>query len=196
MANRHNHYEAAFEAYLRSRGTPYIAVDEAKRSLLSNGDSIKSLDFIVAAPGRNIWLIDIKGRRFPAGEAQKQYWKNWSTRDDMLSLARWERLFGENFSGLFVFVYHLVDDRSPLPAEELFKFHDNLYGMMAVRLSDYVANARPVSPRWNTWAMPAATFRHCAQPLSKLLGPETTISASICSNYTSQLKDKVSNSLF
>ena len=34
MANRDNHYEAAFEAYLRSRGVPYIAVDEARRSLL------------------------------------------------------------------------------------------------------------------------------------------------------------------
>ena len=45
MANRDNHYEAAFEEYLRSRGVPYVAVDEAKRSVLSNGASIKSLDF-------------------------------------------------------------------------------------------------------------------------------------------------------
>jgi hypothetical protein len=43
MANRDNHYEAAFEEYLRSRGVPYVAVDEAKRSLLSDGASIKSL---------------------------------------------------------------------------------------------------------------------------------------------------------
>ena len=34
MANRDNHYEAAFEEFLRSRGVPYVAVDEAKRSLL------------------------------------------------------------------------------------------------------------------------------------------------------------------
>jgi hypothetical protein len=46
MANRDNHYEAAFEQYLRERGIPYVAVDEAKRSVLSNGASIKSLDFI------------------------------------------------------------------------------------------------------------------------------------------------------
>jgi hypothetical protein len=43
MANRDNHYEAAFEQHLRSRGVPYIAVDEAKRSLLSDGASLKSL---------------------------------------------------------------------------------------------------------------------------------------------------------
>ena len=43
MANRDNHYEAAFEEFLRRRGVPYVAVDEAKRSLMSNGASIKSL---------------------------------------------------------------------------------------------------------------------------------------------------------
>lgn len=82
MANRDNHYEAAFEAYLRSRCVPYVAVDEAKRSLLSNGGSIKSLDFIVSGgvdisvcPTRPItWLVDVKGRRFPSGDEQKQYW--------------------------------------------------------------------------------------------------------------------------
>ncbi len=95
MANRDNHYEAAFEEFLRSRGVPYVAVDEAKRSLLSDGGSIKSLDFIVSggvdlsecqAAGKDIctnhsarsvtWLVDVKGRRFPSGDVQKQYWKN------------------------------------------------------------------------------------------------------------------------
>ena len=33
-------------------------------------------------------LVDVKGRRFPSGDEQKQYWKNWSTRDDLVSLAR------------------------------------------------------------------------------------------------------------
>ena len=74
MANRDNHYEAAFEGYLRGRGVPYVAVDEAKRSVLSNGASIKSLDFIVSSPGNTTWLVDVKGRRFPSGDEQKQYW--------------------------------------------------------------------------------------------------------------------------
>jgi hypothetical protein len=76
MANRDNHYEAAFEEYLRSRGVPYVAVDEAKRSVLSDGGSIKSLDFIVSTPNRVTWLVDVKGRKFPSGDIQKQYWKN------------------------------------------------------------------------------------------------------------------------
>ncbi|HEX3726437.1 MAG TPA: HYExAFE family protein, partial [Pirellulales bacterium] len=108
MANRDNHYEAAFEAYLRQRKIPYVAVDEAKRACWAEG-SIKSLDFIVSSRTGSSWLVDVKGRRFPSGE-QKQYWKNWSTRDDLVSLAQWVRLFGEQFGGLFVFAYNVVGD--------------------------------------------------------------------------------------
>lgn len=172
MANRDNHYEAAFEAYLRSRGIPYVAVDEAKRSVFSNGASIKSLDFIVASPGQKTWLVDIKGRRFPSGDEQKQYWKNWSTRDDIDSLAQWEQLFGPTFRGLFVFAYDVLGDRAPLPAEEMFEFRESLYGFVAVPLQDYAEYARPISPRWDTLAMPAADFRRLAIPMAELLGQE------------------------
>lgn len=186
MANRDNHYEAAFEEFLRTRGVPYVAVDEAKRSLMSDGASIKSLDFIVSGgvdPSDNTktgedacrkgpisWLVDVKGRRFPSGDVQKQYWKNWSTRDDLRSLAQWEELFGASFRGLFVFAYDVLGDRAPLPAEELFEFRGNLYGFIAVPLSDYAAYAQPISPRWDTWAMPAGEFRRLARPLVELLG--------------------------
>lgn len=170
MANRDNHYEAAFEEFLRRHGVPYVAVDEAKRTLMSNGASIKSLDFIVSAPGQRTWLVDVKGRRFPSGDIQKQYWKNWSTRDDLRSLAQWETLFGVSFRGLFVFAYDVQGDRAPLPAEELFEFRGSLYGFIAVPLGDYAGHARPISPRWDTWAMPAAEFRKFARPLVELLG--------------------------
>ena len=40
MANRDNHYEAAFEEYLRARRIPYVAVDEARRSVMADGQSI------------------------------------------------------------------------------------------------------------------------------------------------------------
>ena len=170
MANRDNHYEAAFEEYLRSRGVPYVAVDEAKRSVLSDGASIKSLDFIVSSPGPVRWLVDVKGRKFPSGDIQKQFWKNWSTRDDLVSLAQWERLFGQGFCGLFVFAYNILGNRAPLPYEQLFKFRNKLYGFVAVRLMDYAGYARPISAKWDTLAMPAADFRRLARPLDELLG--------------------------
>jgi hypothetical protein len=170
MANRENHYEAAFEAYLRSRLVPYVAVDEARRSCWSEG-SIKSLDFIVSPPGRASWLVDVKGRRFPSGE-QKQYWKNWSTRDDLLSLAQWERLFGEQFGGLFVFAYNVVGDRAPLPADDLFEFRGGVYAFIGIRLNEYARHARPISPRWDTLAMPTGQFRQLAAPIDRFFGDQ------------------------
>ena len=165
--NRDKHYEAAFEAYLRTRRLPYVAVDEARRSLVADG-SLKSLDFIVSPPGQLSWLVDVKGRRFPSGDEQKQYWKNWSTRDDLRSLAAWGQHFGDGFCPMLVFAYHLVADRSPLPREQLFAFRGAEYGFLGVRLNEYVPYARPLSESWDTVAMPTGLFRRAAQPLDEL----------------------------
>jgi hypothetical protein len=162
--HRDNHYEAAFEAYLRARRLPYIAVD-------------KSLDFIVSPIGRTSWLVDVKGRRFPSGDEQKQYWKNWSTRDDLRSLAAWQSYFGADFCPLLVFAYHLVGSRSPLPAEQLFEFRGAYYGFVGIRLADYIPHARPLSDRWDTVAMPAGQFRRTARPLDVLFGDGSSLSA-------------------
>src|SRR5947209_3771675 len=81
MAKRDNHYEAAFESWLRWLRVPYVAVDEAHRSAMPRAAiperTIKSLDFIVSPPNSpGVWLVDIKGRQFPT--AGRQYWRNWS----------------------------------------------------------------------------------------------------------------------
>jgi hypothetical protein len=165
---RENHYEAAFEAWLRERHVPYIAVDEAKRSQLG-GTSLKNLDFILSpVAGRPGLLIDVKGRRFPSGR-QPHYWKNWSTRDDVNSLAHWQRLFGVQFVPLLVFAYDVAGDLAPLAQEELFSFRRRLYGFLGVRLEHYVSAARSISPRWGTLAMPATQFRQLARPLTEFL---------------------------
>lgn len=39
MAQRRHHYERAFEEFLRSRRIPYVAVDEARKALLPDGDA-------------------------------------------------------------------------------------------------------------------------------------------------------------
>jgi hypothetical protein len=172
MANRDNHYEVAFEEYLRSRRVPYVAVDEARRSVLCDGGSIKSLDFIVSAPGATTWLVDVKGRRFPSGDESgpRQYWKNWSTQDDLSSMAQWEGLFGASFRAIFVFAYNVVGDRAPLPPEQLFEHRGSLYGFVAIRLADYASRAHRISPSWDTVAMPIDEFRRLARPVHELLG--------------------------
>lgn len=171
MADRANHYEAAFEAYLRSAGVPYVAVDEARRAVMADGRSLKSLDFIVASPRGFAWLADIKGRRFPSGDERHQYWKNWSTRDDLESLAEWERLFGPGFRGLFVFAFERVGPRLPVAPEDLFTFRDRQYGFLAVELSAYRAAARPISPRWDTVAVSGGEFRRLARSMREVLSP-------------------------
>jgi len=169
MANRENHYEAAFEAYLRDRRVPYVAVDEARRALVADG-SLKSLDFIVSSGHGPSWLIDVKGRRFPSGDVSQQYWKNWSTRDDLRSLAAWQRHFGENFCPLLVFAYLVVGDRSPLPSEQLFEFRNQRYGFVAIRLLDYAPLARPLSTSWDTVSVSTPLFRERAVAFETLLG--------------------------
>lgn len=165
MANRHNHYEQAFEAFLRDRQIPYVAVNENRRSLAADGESIKNLDFIVSSGGPISWLVDVKGRRFPSGDDQKHYWKNWSTEDDLAGLARWETLFGQRFCGLFVFAYNVVGDRAPLPEELMFQYRNSLYGFVAIPRIDYQRRAHPISSAWGTVAMSAGEFRRLARPV-------------------------------
>lgn len=91
MAQRRHHYERAFEAYLRHRRIPYVAVDEAKRALLpehaqsarlrvpaavgadddpfapssaqpAGPRMLKSFDFVIYGEKQNL-LLDVKGRR-------------------------------------------------------------------------------------------------------------------------------------
>jgi len=164
---RSNHYELAFEAFLRGLGVPYVAVDETNRSVLAKGGTIKSLDFLVPSGADTTWLVDVKGRRFPG--ADRQYWKNWSTRDDLMGLSCWEKLFGESFRGLFVFAYDILGERAPLPLEELFSFRGKHYAFVAITLERYARNARPLSRAWDTVRVSTPLFRREAVPFRRLV---------------------------
>jgi hypothetical protein len=162
MAHRDNHYEAAFEAWLGWLGLPCVAVDESRRPFVG-GRSLKSLDYIVAASADTArWLVDVKGRRFPT--AGQQYWRNWSTRDELTSLAGWEEVLGPPFAGLLVFAYNIVGDRAPLAASDLFVYERRLYGFVAIRLEHYTSFARPLSARWDTVTVSTPRFRALARP--------------------------------
>lgn len=75
---KHIHYEAAFEDYLRSRGVPYIPVEEARRAIFA-GERIKSFDFIVYPAGQRNWIVDVKGRAFPTSPRTRQPPSTWRT---------------------------------------------------------------------------------------------------------------------
>lgn len=168
---RWNHYEKAFEAYLRDRRIPFLAVEEHRRTRLGDGSSVKSLDFVISQTTGPSWLIDVKGRKFPCGTSGG-YWKHWSTRDDLVGIRRWETLFGEKFSGLFVFAYHVCGEHSPLPPEQLFLYGKKLYAFVGIRLADYLPEARVLSARWQTFSMPVQRFRALARPFEEFIDGE------------------------
>lgn len=166
--NRRNHYEAAFESYLRSRSIPYIPSLETHRCCLSNGVTMKNFDFIVTMPDRPSLLVDIKGRLFPGGRNHKSYWKQWATQDDLTGLKLWESILGCQFQGYFVFAYLVTGNRSPVPPSQLFRFRKRDYAFIGIKLDDYLREARMISPKWQTFSIPTPKFKILAKPFDDL----------------------------
>ena len=173
MANRSIHYEAAFEDYLRGRGWPYVVVDEAKKAIFADS-AIKSFDFLVySETGANL-LVDVKGRRFPdVGGARRarspKAWENWITRDDVEGLSEWEKVFGPDFTAILVFAYWLDGSGRQSPFDDVHFFRKRHYAFVAITLADYVSASRPRSAKWQTIAMPSASFAKAAMDVASFL---------------------------
>ncbi len=170
---RSNHYEAAFEAYLRHKGVGFVAVDEAKRSLLGATD-VKSLDFIIVGPDTAKLVVDVKGRKYPSGSAERpaKTWQNWAEQQDIDGLTRWADQFGPGFRGVLAFVY-LIQPPYVLPkgTPDLFPFRADYYLMRGIRVSEYRERMRPRSPKWGTVHLPVEAFRQLVRPFSEFLFP-------------------------
>ena len=160
---RWNHYEKAFEAFLKDRKIPFLALSERYRNPLCDGTTLKNLDFVISRPNGSSWLIDVKGRQFP-GNKSGGYWKHWATQDDLVGLQHWEHMFGERFTALFVFAYLVCGNKAPLPAHQLFEYRNRLYGFVGISVADYLPEIKVLSPKWNTYSMPTERFRQLAKP--------------------------------
>ena len=172
MAQRRFHYEQAFEHYLRANGIPYVAVDEAKRALhgktgLPGSKKLKSFDFVVYSQSGHNLLVDVKGRKH-SGQTGRSL-QNWVTRDDVSCLDTWSGIFGDDFEPVFAFLFWC--DAQPPDALflEVFEYNQRWYAVLAVKLSDYVAQMRARSAKWDTVSVPAATFTRFSQDLKSLL---------------------------
>jgi len=165
MANRAVIYEACFEDYLRAAGVPYVAVDEAKKALFA-GVQLKSFDFVVYSAGGPNLLADVKGRRYPCRASHGPgRLENWTTRDDLESLARWETVFGKGFTGLLVFCYHLADPEAAAGFEVVHLFRGEYFGLVGVHRGVYAEACRTRSRAWDTVSVPAAAFRQMVRPI-------------------------------
>ena len=166
---RRNHYETAFEEFLRSRRVPYVAVDEKRRSLLEQA-SLKSLDFIVHAASGEKLLVDVKGRRYPtSGNGGR--WENWVTGDDVDSLLRWEEVFGANSRAVFAFAYD-IDAGHEGDFDETFTFRDRAYAFFGVSACDYQAVMTSRSSRWETYSVARKPFAALRSPMELFLNPQ------------------------
>jgi hypothetical protein len=168
---RSNAYEAAFEGYLQWHRHCYVAVDETRRSFLGER-RVKSLDFIVTGEFGARWLIDVKGRRYPAGreERPRRVWECWSTRDDIDSLLQWSERFGGGYRPLLVFIYEIMPFAPPLPdGEELWTWHGRRYLLRAVPVDLYQTCMHVRSPRWGTVTLPTAVYQQLARPFHEFM---------------------------
>ena len=165
MADRNVHYEAAFEAFLRHRGIPYVAVDEAKKALFSTA-KLKSFDFVVYSKNSHKLLVDVKGRRL-SNRGTRRGFETWAEEQDVTDLAQWEQVFGDGFRAILTFVYWIDPPLSPEPG--MFEFRDRWYLMLGIDLAEYRNHMRRRSVKWETVALPAEDFRSLARPLESWL---------------------------
>lgn len=168
MADRSNHYEAAFEAYVRALRVPCVAVDEAKRALFG-GQGVKNPDFLLYPGWALNLVVEVKGKRGKDRRGRRP-WENWVTTDDLDGLARWQELFGPGFRALLVFAYAEPPLPFPLPRQNgAFEFRGLEYRFWGVGLDDYVRHLRSRGPAWKAVAMARAEFRRRVRPLVEWL---------------------------
>jgi hypothetical protein len=140
--------------------------------------TVKSLDFIVFGENGARLVIDVKGRRFPAGRRGKErrVWECWSTRDDIDGLERWVDLWGDGYRGLLVFSYHILPSVELSPqTEDLGTWRGRRYLLRAIDIKDYHRYMRVRSPKWGTVSLPRAAYRSLIQPLRHF----TNVTASV-----------------
>ncbi|HSW47374.1 MAG TPA: HYExAFE family protein [Phycisphaerae bacterium] len=170
MAKRDQHYENAFQDYLRSRGIPYVSVNEHRQAIFA-GRKIKSFDFLVYPGGSRHWIVDVKGRHFPYLDptGSKRCWENWVVEEDLRGLQEWEAVFGDDFAGYFLFAYLLLEPEKRRPSGQPHVFGGHEYVFWAVRSEDYEQHCRKRSTRWGTVSVPTRLFRDIALPVEALL---------------------------
>lgn len=180
MAQRRFHYERAFEDYLRTRRIPYVAVDEARKTLLPEGsvlrvrdagaegesaEALKSFDFVIYGDSGSL-LVDVKGRKVGASRRSGQLagrLESWVTMEDVESLRTWERLFGAGFEAAFVFVYWCDVQPPDSLFQEVLDHRGVWYALRAVSLREYREHMKVRSPRWGTVDIPKGVFERISQ---------------------------------
>ncbi|UCD51889.1 MAG: HYExAFE family protein [Phycisphaerales bacterium] len=164
-----NHYERAFENWLRDRRVEYLRADEHER-IGPGPQSVKNFDFLLyLGPERRV-IVEVKGRTFQGTSlAPMTGLECWVTLDDVESLRMWQEALGADHEAIFVFAYRIEHLDVDLDGREAFSAGPDRYVFFYVRLDDYRHHMKRRSPKWQTVTLPADAFRGCARELARLL---------------------------
>ncbi len=178
MAQRRHPAERAFERLLRERRVPYVAVNEARKSLMPHAPrrdtdgagTLKNFDFIVYGDDTNL-LVEVKGRTIPRPKrppapGSRPRLECWVTMDDVEALRRWQRLFGPGYEAVFVFVYRCEGPPPDGLFAEVIELNGEWFAVRAVRLDDYEPRMTVRSPKWRTVHLAQLDFERLSRPFA------------------------------
>ena len=157
-----NHYERAFENWLRDNHIQYVSVDEQKRATFAHS-KIKSFDFLLYPPNGQIIIAEVKGRTFKGTSLAKLTGLEcWVTTEDIDGLTGWQKVFGPDHKVVFVFAYKIENVDVDFDGRDFYDFARNRYVFFCVTLDHYRMFMKRRSPKWQTVTLPADMFRRCA----------------------------------
>jgi len=164
-----NHYECAFENWLRDRRVEYLRADEHER-IGPGPHTVKNFDFLLYLGPRRRVIAEVKGRTFHGVSlVGMKGLECWVTLDDVESLRMWQEALGVDHEAIFVFAYRIEHLDVDLDGREVFLVGSDRYVFFYVRLDDYRRHMKRRSPRWQTVTLPAQAFRQYARELAQLL---------------------------
>jgi len=164
-----NHYERAFENWLKDNRIQYVAADEHKRATVWRS-KVKSPDFLLyPGDGRTI-IAEVKGRKFAGKSFEKLTgFECWVTQDDIEGLGEWVRVLGGGYEAAFVFAYRVENIDVDFDGRDVFEYAGSRYLFFCIRLDDYRLYMKRRSPKWRTVTLPAEKFRQCAIELEEFM---------------------------
>jgi len=162
----HEHYERAFETWLRERRVPYLSVEQLRRPADEKGP-IKNFDFLVHS-GPQHYIVDVKGKRFPqVSRGKESYWENWIHYADLEGLFAWEDHFGEGYEALLVYCYWLQVPPGEDTVKKTVTVGDRDYLIVGVNARTFAENSRKRSARWRALSVPTKTFTTLIRPIDR-----------------------------
>ena len=164
-----NHYERAFENWLKDNRIQYVAADEHKRGVVSQC-KVKSPDFLVYPSGERTIIAEVKGRKFCGTSFEKLTgFECWVTLEDVDGLGKWLGELGAGHEAVFVFAYGVENIDVDFDGRDVFEFGGRRYLFFCIRLDDYRLHMKQRSPKWRTVTLPAERFRRCAVEIGQFM---------------------------